>query len=613
MQLSSPVLRALLLSACGSLAVTCSGNNWRDGGDGGGDGDSDVDSDIDADTDNDVDSDGDTGADADADHDVAAENDVHASPWDRDDADSSGVSFEDDELTLESTVDEDPGIWIANTGESTVSRLHADTGVEIGRYPSVLLDGTNHAQALTEPCVMETNGNCPSRTAIDFVGNCYVANRGFGHQGTLTKIARHERDCIDRNGNGRIDTSHDADGNGRIDTGSPAEFFPDDECVLWTIDVGRSDERPRALAIAPSGEDPSGPGNVWVGLNAAHSAIEVSPDGDVLRSLPLPIQPYGAVASKYLGLVWFTSAAWQDPSRSSWLDDARYRDNPPAICSVNFRTGEVSPRILVAPDAPCQGAYGIGADSEGRVWVGAEQCPAAFRYDPTDESWLYVDLSWSGVRHGLTRGIVGDRDGRIWVAHSHCNNGLDGGPDCGLVTSFDAETGGDQVHYRIDGAVGSIGVDLDYLGRLWAVNFDTNSASRIDALSGEVETYPVGTHPYTYSDFTGYSLLTQFPRGYYRNVFEVCPNADWVGAQVDASVPAGTEVHLRVRVADDRASLATAEWYGPWTSFPANLDAPPGPVPDGAVLEFEITLIADGALVTPTVRDLVLTYDCPVG
>ena len=569
-----------------------------------GDGDGDVDADGDGD------GDGDADGDADGDSDGGGLPEVSPRPWDVEGADSSGLSVRDDALVLDPTRAQGTGVWVANTGESTVSRIDADTGREIGRYPSVLLDGSNGAQPLSEPCVMETNGNCPSRTAIDFYGNCYVANRGFGHQGTLTKIALDTRDCVDRNGDGIIQTSTDADDDGVIELEDPTEFFADDECVVWTVDIGSADDRPRALAIAPDATNPSESGNVWVGLNAARAALELSPTGEILQRVELPIQPYGAVAAKYLGLVWFTTAAWQDPTRSDWLEDSRYDDNPPAIASVNFHTGEVSERILVAPEAPCIGAYGIGADPAGRVWVGSEQCNAAYRYDPSDESWMYVDLSFPEVPFGLTRGIVADRTGRVWVAHSHCLDADD--PDCGLITSFDADSGGDQMHYWLEGEVGSIGVDLDYAGRLWAVNFDTNSTSRIDPESGESQTFPTGFHPYTYSDFTGYSLLTQFPRGYYRDVVEACAGASWLRARVDASLPDSSELHLRVRAADTAEALAEAEWVGPWSAFPADLTSAPGPVPAGQLLEFEITIIADG-LVYPTVSDLQLAYDCPVG
>lgn len=607
-------MRLVLLLLCASaflLVFACEDPEQQDGdGDSDTDGDSDSDGDSDGDGDGDSDSDGDSDADGDSDGDSDADHtEVSASPFDTETSESSGIEVDDGDLVLVPETEDDTGVWIANTGESTVSRFDADSGAEVGRYPSVLLDGSNGAQPLSETCVMETNGNCPSRTAIDFVGNCYVANRGFGHQGTLTKIARNRRDCIDRNGDGIIQTSTDADGDGHISLDDPAEFFAEDECVIWTIDIGGTDERPRALAIAPDGDDPSSSGNVWVGLNAVHTALEVSPDGEIVNTVTLPIQPYGAVAAKYLGLVWFTSAAWQDPTRSDWLEDERYLDNPPAIASVNFRTGEVSDRIEVAPDAACVGAYGIGADPMGRVWVGSEQCAAAYRYDPSDETWMYVDLSWPGAPFGLTRGIVADREGRVWVAHSHCGNADD--PDCGLVTSFDAETGGDQVHHWLESEVGSIGVDLDYAGRLWAVNYNTDSASRIDPVTGEIQTFETGFHPYTYSDFTGYSLLTQFPRGFFRDYLEVCEGATWYGAEIDADLPDGAEVNLRLRVADSVAELAEADWIGPWNEFPADLMDTPGPLPAGGVIEFEITLSADG-LIYPRVNDLLLSYDCPI-
>ena len=65
----------------------------------------------------------------------------------------------------------------------------------------------------------------PSRVVVDGSGDAYVANRGFSMQGTVTKIAANIDDCVDRNGNGMIDTS----------TGSTALPFDEDECVLWTF------------------------------------------------------------------------------------------------------------------------------------------------------------------------------------------------------------------------------------------------------------------------------------------------------------------------------------------------------------------------------------------
>ena len=54
----------------------------------------------------------------------------------------------------------------------------------------------------------------------------------------------------------------------------------------------------------------------------------------------------------------------------------------------------------------------------------------------------------------------------------------------------------------------------DFFGNIWGVNRQTDNASRINPETGVMEVFPVGYGPYTYSDFTGFSLRTfTAPRG----------------------------------------------------------------------------------------------------
>ena len=112
--------------------------------------------------------------------------------------------------------------WIANFVDGKVTKLDTRDGRQLARYDSVLIDGRNGAEPPDEAVrsrqlSKDTGGNCPSRTAVDLDGAVYVANRAFGNQGTVTKIAGFEQDCIDRNGDGEIQTSRDVNGNGQID------------------------------------------------------------------------------------------------------------------------------------------------------------------------------------------------------------------------------------------------------------------------------------------------------------------------------------------------------------------------------------------------------------
>ncbi|MBI2896977.1 MAG: hypothetical protein HYY06_25695 [Deltaproteobacteria bacterium] len=511
-------------------------------------------------------------------------------PWNPEQADGLVID-ENGALTLGEDTFEDDTVWIANANENTVSKLDAPTGRELARYPSAIAGG-NGARPWTEACNFSSSGNCPSRTSIDFRRDCWVANRAFGNQGTVTKIASRIEDCVDRNANGVIDTSRDANDDGRIDVG---EMVGDDECVLFTVNVGGPGGVPRALAVAPDTRFVSAGGNAWVGTNLERLAYEINGnDGAILRTVELPINPYGALAGKLLGLVWFVNAGWQAAP-----------NNPPGIVAVEFANGTVHPRQEVQSTIGCTGTYGITIDGQGRVWTGGYPCEATFRYEGTADagSWLSVDLGGQGA----TRGLVAADDDKVWVAHSHF-----GGGSVGNLSCVDAETGAVLDRLTLPTGKDAIGVDLDREGNIWTIARETNNAAKFNPNTGVFQEFPVGSGPYTYSDFTGHSLRLQFPQGVYSDVAEACgeAGATWKTAHWEGEVPEGAAVELRVRSAATREGLADATWYGPWLESPADLEAPPGPVPEGSFLEFELTLRSLDNATTPHITGFVVTYSC---
>jgi hypothetical protein len=85
----------------------------------------------------------------------------------------------------------------------TLVKLDTRDGAQSAEYDSVILDGSNHPEPPGAPCDrFARRGNCPSRTAVALDGSVSVANRAFEGQGTVTKIAGVEEDCVDRNGDG---------------------------------------------------------------------------------------------------------------------------------------------------------------------------------------------------------------------------------------------------------------------------------------------------------------------------------------------------------------------------------------------------------------------------
>ena len=200
-------------------------------------------------------------------------------------------------------------LWIANSDEGTVSKINTQTGKEEGRYLSALFtlgDPRNRGHAAP-------TGNRPSRTAVDFNGDVWVANRGYdpldavdtkAYQGTVTKIA-HDN-CPDLNGNGKVETSRDVSGDGKIDPADPLEFLGDsDECILFTVNVGRFGGLPRALALDGGGVDVR-KSNAWVGNYNEMKFYKLDgDDGHVLTEVPVGIRPYGAAIDSN-GMLWAT-------------------------------------------------------------------------------------------------------------------------------------------------------------------------------------------------------------------------------------------------------------------------------------------------------------------
>jgi hypothetical protein len=187
--------------------------------------------------------------------------------------------------------------------------------------------------------------NRPSRTAVDFNGDAWIANRahdGYGamdpydgqieHQSSVTKIANDPSECIDRNGDGKIQTSSDANNDGIINTdcngngipdsiadvkatpctgGAMQEFWGlDDECILFTTNTGAPGGVGRPLALGPGATEFSS-SDAWAGRFAdgifyringstglAGPPVQVNPTSDGIQS-----RPYGAAIDEQ-GILW---------------------------------------------------------------------------------------------------------------------------------------------------------------------------------------------------------------------------------------------------------------------------------------------------------------------
>jgi streptogramin lyase len=567
---------------------------------------------------------------------------------------SDGVSTDPNgNLVLNASQSRSYFVWIANSGEGTMSKLDSRTGREVARYATIRPQDPR-VMGMTLPpwneaCVYATDnngtngaGNCGSRTAVDLNGDVWIANRAFGGQGSVSKVANFTESCIDYNMNGRIDTSRDKNGNGVIDvqrdasgllTDLPPTVVDDpnaeflgiyDECIVATIPIGAPHSWPRALAIdagdviGPDGMHHQTAGNPWVGVfldqptQTRGRFYQLNADTfGIMTTVAMPDghHPYGATITSDQILF------------STHIADGTLAAVDTHAGQLKIYPGEDPSGAIKRPAPMCTQAYGIAVDGKNRIWQGGWTCGGAYRFDPSAAAgsrWteIMAPMGW-----GYTRGIAADTNGNVWVAHYTTP---------GRITRINADAAAisgtavlTSTAPPIMTGSGPIGAGIDFDTNVWTVNHDASySASKIIAsrcvfpsptADGmcPVFNYPVGVAPYTYSDFTGFALRNfTAPRGHYTVQVPGCPNnaaTTWKTLIWTAVTPPGTAVSATIKSVDDPSQLPTAMAYGPLTPSPVDLSI----LPKSHLLEIEFELTTMDRGTSPIFQGYDVKYTCP--
>jgi streptogramin lyase len=349
-------------------------------------------------------------------------------------------------------------IWVANSPEGTVSKIDTQTAEELARYR-------------TGP-----DSPDPSRTSVNLQGDVAVANRW----GSVTKIAAEEERCVDKNGNGTIETSQ-----------GPDDVLPwgEDECVLWHHDVGfeaaGSGNQGGPRAIAWDGGDINAcvaMPNVWVGWrDQPHDRAIVrrldGQTGQVLGEAEIPDWQgnwghgiYGGAADAdgaFWGMGTLGTLVRVDPDTY----DVQRWDNPTA-------------HVI----------YGIALDAHGDPWL-AGWGGHIWHFDRA--TGTFEDMGGTGGGPDRLRGLMIDQNGDAWIA---------GNNPCALVR-FDTTT-----KTLVDGAIPlpgcgvPVGVSIDVDGMVWVVDQNASVAYKVDPSDNSTQVVEGLVNPYTYSDMTGAGL-----------------------------------------------------------------------------------------------------------
>ncbi len=313
----------------------------------------------------------------------------------------------------------------------------------------------------------------PSRTSVSIDGRAVAIANRFGG---LTKIWARKEDCVDKNGNGVIDTSTGKD---------DVRPFDSDECIAWhnpftdftvqrpvawtsgvyNLQTCQYDDQKIWTATAKFGTQPGqcGIDGIWVHrVNGDTGAIE-----DTVQI------PQNILSCTFGNSDWGFGAygAAVDPDNNLWF----YVFGQGKIARVDHDTLQY--------EVFGGGSYGITVDTQGRVW---DDVPRRFDYQTKTWSNPIGNIPGNGGS-----GVAEDLQGRIWKATT------------GGVGWVDADTMqvGDIVALPGNYLYRGIAVDID--GYIWAIQLGGNSAYKIHPDTYATEHYDLLNAPYTYSDMAG--------------------------------------------------------------------------------------------------------------
>lgn len=523
------------------------------------------------------------------------------------------------------------------------SANNGSTGVKVDPSGNVILDGTGNLNNLTSYIWISQNGNGtiskvdtrtmkqvaayvtkaggggdPSRTTVGLGGDAVVANRGGA---SATKIAGDKTSCIDRNGNGKIDTYESDQG---LSTASPFwwqanQMNSPDECVLWSTPLTPGSLVRAAGFDGKLGVDGSLGTYVYLGEYTTRTIVRLdAKTGAVVKRIPvtdtsnnLSVCPYGLVLDR-AGSVWTTNE-WDS-------------DSPGAcggLCKIDVNNGD-KVTCFKKPTGYYYSGYGITADARGYIYLasyGNGGNSKLFRFIPPDGTRPLVPAGgyYEQVQVGMDlRGVGVDQNNQAFAAvHNGGMAHIDAAPEPNLPATPPAGTNilpttGMTLKKLLTSANGigptTAGSAIDYDGKVWAVS--NGMAYKIDPLNGySVTTWRPFAGTYTYSDMTGYQLRNASRAGVYRQVFAGCAaRTTWKQLSWNVSAPPGTQVTIRYRGALTVPELMTAPWQGASGISPSPITLPMDT--KAGYLEVELVMQTATSSITPILSGLSATFTC---
>ncbi|MCP4364272.1 MAG: hypothetical protein GY800_03115 [Planctomycetes bacterium] len=436
-----------------------------------------------------------------------------------------------DQLQLDDTTEPFNFIWMAVSSKGTVVKVDTETGEVLGEYR-------------TAP---QGRGLNPSRTTVDLNGNVWVGNRNENgsvpagaaspgipttnrRMGSVVHFGLEENGgCVDRNGNGVIDTSTGlGDVRGWSNVGN-ADIYggistAEDECIINYVRVNSTGTRHVSV---------NADNDVWVsGTGGSIFDLIDSDTGNITR------QESSVGYGGYGGLIDGNGVIWSARNLLRW-DTAL----PLSGSNGGNWTGY------------SHDSYGLCIDGDGNVWNTS-------LYNNQIRKFAPDGILLGTYSHGSNsaQGCVVDNNGDVWVAHSiigpsnSVGHLLNDGTFVGNVTVGSGPTG----------------VAVDAAGKIWATNYYSKTASRIDPNGGPIgvggvsvgavdfTTGDLGGNLYNYSDMTGSTLSGAPDNGTWTAVHDAgMDDVTWNSVSWTADKPGDSSIVVTVASSEDCVT------YGP--------------------------------------------------
>jgi RHS repeat-associated protein len=416
------------------------------------------------------------------------------------------------QLQLDHTAREFDFLWVAVSSKGTLVKIDTKTGQVIGEY-------------FTSPSGQPKD---PSRTTVDLNGNVWATNRA-GNSVVHVGLVENGQ-CVDRNGNGLIETSTGfgdikawtnaggANTNGGVSTAA-------DECIIHYTKVNSFGTRHVSV---------NKDNDIWVsGTSGRRFDLLDGITGQVKRAEPtVGFGGYGGLIDK-AGVIWSSNPMLR------W-------DTSKPLTGANGTnwTGFNHP------------SYGLCIDSGGNVWNTSFGNNQIRKFAPNGTL-----LGTFAQGDAFAQGCVVDKNDHVWVAHS-----------------LNRSTVG---HLKNDGSyVGTIavqsgptGVAVDGSGKIWATNHNSRTVSRINPNLGplgpdgvtrvgavEFSTQNLGGDLYNYSDMTGSTLSGVPSTGTWSTIFDSqIVGAEWGRIGWTASMCGDASLTVSVASSTNGTTFGPAE------------------------------------------------------